>query len=730
MEQETQTLVGSTPPAFMVFALAGILVISAITAWYVLRRKRDGEPIRVGAIAWPVLFAGILAFLATWCTMGLVDSEELTWVQCIVVLTLGGSLTALRERSFQALHALDQTPSKHVLSQVLRLLRDATLLFVASELARISLERSWNDALFSIGATHVSIELSFVALAVFIGYFVTQRHAVGPAIVVVACTAIGLAQYFVIQFRDAAILPMDVLAITTAAEVSNQYTYLLGKSAILGIMYAGLALTAISFIRPAKPRDVRALLTNASWNLGLTLVLALALNWWIVAPNYRDDFDLNVNYWMAHESYRVQGFLPTFMVGVQDMPVKRPEGYSTELAESITAKYAAQADAMPERAERRKEAEKQFKELEPSVIVIMNETFADLSRLDQLHCDYMGPQFFQSIDDTLSRGQLGLSVYGAGTCNSEFEVLTGDSLSFVGSAKYPYQMFSFENISNLARQFKGIGYHTTAMHPANKTNWNREKTYEGMGFDDFLNLTDGDFDGKPGLHFGTTDRGDYEVLLDVLEKNEGPQFIHNVTLQNHGGYDGNTIPADRMTDYAPEGFDEAALHRLNTYLSLIQASDEDLEWFIGQLRELDRPVVLIFFGDHHPSISNAFNDAFFPDEDELTHMARVHQTEYIVWANYDVAGCAQDSPVEDVGSGYLGTMALDLIGAPLDDFQKAQIAAHRRLPIVSGLGYKGTDGRWHAPHTEPYLDTTYRDMEMMDYLHFGSKVSDAEKEDA
>jgi phosphoglycerol transferase MdoB-like AlkP superfamily enzyme len=353
----------------------------------------------------------------------------------------------------------------------------------------------------------------------------------------------------------------------------------------------------------------------------------------------------------------------------------------------------------------------------------MNESFSDLSRLDNLRCDYEGPQFFKSMDDTLRRGQLAVSVYGAGTCNSEFEVLTANSLAFVGAGKYPYQMFDLSETDNLARQFKNMGYNTLAIHPNQGANWNRNVVYRDLGFDRFISC-DNDFEGEPGFHNGFTDRVTYDRILKALSDESAPYFIFDVTMQNHGGYQIGNIPADRLTNYQPQGFTAEDLGKLNEFLSCIQASDEDLAWFVGELEKIDRPVVLVFFGDHHPVVSATYNDAFFDvlAEGEMDHQARVYQTDYFIWANYDVEGCEQTSEIEGVGTDCLGALTLDLIGAPLNEFQAAQLGIHTRLPEISSIGYSGTDGHWHAPGTSPYLDPIYQQMAHMDYLRFGEGV--------
>ncbi len=727
--EESEALLGTTPPEFMFFPIVGAFIVLGCTAWHIYTSRRDGKRLGVGSLVWSAFITAVLIMLTVWCSNQLVDAEELYWIQAVVILTATGSLLTQRERIFRKLDAWDEADLlRRGVGQTARTIRDVCLILVGSEMSRRALEVPWNTSIDKIAPAHVAIELTLIVIVAFITYFLSQRRAIGPAIVFTTCIAVGIIEHFIFEFRRAAILPMDVLALTTAAEVGDQYTYILNTDDIRALIYGGLALLCASFIRPNRITSTKRLVTDLCFNLPLALAFALALSWWIAVPNYREDFGLEMSYWNTEGSYKKQGFLPSFMLAIEDLPIEVPTNFSEEQAQKVTKAYAEQAETLPERATRRAESTKQFEEIKPSIVIVMNETFADLSRLNELSCGYQGPQFFKNgLNDALMRGQLGMSVYGAGTCNSEFECLTCNSLAFVGNGKYPYQMFSFDEVPNLARQLSEVGYKTTAIHPNDQDNWNRRVIYGDMGFDKFYN-TNNSFEGAPGLHSGITDKATYEKVIEVLKSSDEPQFIFDVTMQNHGGYTGNDIPPERMLNYTFPGIPEDPTHQLNVYLSCIQASDEDLEWFVGQLRELNRPVVLAFFGDHHPSCSNVPNDMYFPDEKELQHQARVYQTDYVIWANYDVAGTLQEATVDDCGADLLGTRTLDLAGAPLDDYQSGQLVVHQRLQSISGIGYMGTDGVWHVPGTYPSLDTTYRDEAMMDFLRFGSKFVDWEKE--
>ena len=298
----------------------------------------------------------------------------------------------------------------------------------------------------------------------------------------------------------------------------------------------------------------------------------------------------------------------------------------------------------------------------------MNETFSDLSIYQNMHAGYNGPQFFKSLPDALARGTLYVSAYGGGTCNTEFEFLTGNSMSYLGSGVYPYTIYDLNETKNLAAQFKDLGYTTTAMHPNHGTNWNRENVYSGFGFDQFLTIED--FQNADKLRGMVTDAATYDAILEMLKTNDEPQFIFDVTMQNHSGYDTGLLPADKQLNFSIDGESNA---EVNEYLSLIEESDRALEQFIGELRELDRPVVVVFFGDHQPFVPDKYNNRWFLNEEKADHNMRLWTTDYIIWANYDVAGNGQESADIDLSTNYLGTEMMNLIGAPLSDYQKAQI---------------------------------------------------------
>ena len=260
----------------------------------------------------------------------------------------------------------------------------------------------------------------------------------------------------------------------------------------------------------------------------------------------------------------------------------------------------------------------------------------------------------------------------------------------LGSGVYPYTIYNLQDTENLAAQFKDLGYDTVAMHPNHATNWNRENVYEDFGFDRFLSIED--FQDAETLRGMVTDQATYDKILELLDTNPNPQFIFDVTMQNHSGYNTGLMPYDKQLNLSIDGTTNS---EVNEYVSLIQESDRALENFIGQLSRLDRKVIVVFFGDHQPFFPSTFNDLWFTDEDEATHQERLWQTDYVIWANYDVAGNDQTSEVDDLSTNFLGAKLMELIGAPMSDYQKALTSLRDSMPAINSAGYCDAQGRWY-----------------------------------
>ena len=671
----------------------------------------------LGQIAWALPFAALLVFAAIWCPGDGIELKDTNLLGTYSSAMAAFGLVALTRRSLTAW--MSRLP--HRALACLCVPRDTLALVVAAACSVIALELPYNTDFQAMPLQWVALEFALALAVLALLYFVFQRFGAGPILGVIVFTGYGIAQHFVVQFKNAPILPNDLLALGTAMEVSGGYAYPLTDELLLALIASAGAICLLALVRPGRQHGWRAHAASIGVNLCLAAACLGGLFGWYAQVDFADDLGFAFDYWWPLTMYAQQGSLPSFAAVLKDLPIDTPEDYSDERAgeiqENLAAAYAAGRGASPERAA----AVEQFNQMKPSVIAIMNETFSDLSSYDGLRAGYTGPEFFNSLSDALTRGNLAVSVCGGGTANSEFEFLTGTSLAFVGGGKNPYTIYNFEHVNSLVKQFSDLGYDTTAMHPNVPSNWNRASVYRQLGFDSFLSIDD--FEGAATFHNGVTDRATYDKIIELLTASNEPQFIFDITMQNHSGYDAGNIPPEQIPSYAPEGVtDEDLLSQLNVYLSCIDASDRDLASFLDQLRAIDRPVVIIFFGDRQPALGGTLNDILFPGEDATVHGERSLQTAYAIWANYDVVGADQASARSDSSASTLAAQALDMIGAPLTEEQQALLAARGTLPQLNIGGYRDQAGTWYALEADSPHRSLVQDLSQIAYLNFARAV--------
>lgn len=668
--------------------LAPALCLAAVVALAV-RRHREG--CRPSTLAWLVPYALLLAASCAWYAAG-VGAPSLVPLLALCGACMVASGVSLARDSLE--------------------LPTVGLLVGTAVCGVLALELTWNEKAQTIGPQFWLAELTLVAGFLAALWLLCGRRGVGCAVGVLALTAVGVAQHYVLQFRGTSILPSDIFALNTAMSVSGGYTYGLSDSMLWGFSALALGLACASLLRSPEHVTMRERLRDVGISVGVAAItVALA-----VVPSYRDVLGANLDYWWSKDWYERQGFLPSFAYALQDLRVPVPQGYGEQAASDAQRSLAARYEGQAGVSERREASAQQFADARPNLIVIQNETFCDLSNFDGLANGYAGPAFWNDgIGPVLARGDFAVSVFGGGTCNTEFEFLTGNSLAFLGTSKYPFTMYDLNRTSSLPRQLGELGYHTVGLHPNVASNWNRDRAYAELGFDEFLSIDD--FAGAEEFHTHVSDWATYERVLDLVAQSDDPVFAFDVTMQNHSGYDTGSVPQSMLPGYEIDGLGADDTFQLNEYLACIEESDHAFQRLIETLGTVGEPTVVVMYGDHHPWFSQAVNDLLFPDEDELVHGERIHNTTYAMWANYEVAGWeakSKEEATDDTSADLLPSMMLDVVGAPLTDFQKAQLGARTFARALNADGYLGADEAWH------HLDESLHELELVEYQNIST----------
>ncbi|MBP1047593.1 LTA synthase family protein [Enterococcus sp. BWM-S5] len=524
---------------------------------------------------------------------------------------------------------------------------------------------SWHTEKFFLGC---------LVLAVFLLFLVTLSGsiAIGSLMYAIIIGVLGFADYQKMFYRTEPIYPDDLKMITEFGllreMVGTGPFILVIVIALAGIGAFGYALYR-SIFKPKKQQIIR----------GVLLVCSIGLLFYISDFNNPNNL-LRKAYnktalWIPYSqkmNYYNTGFIGGFLYNLKVVAMEEPADYSKERIEEITAEYTELAD------EKNKEADQE----QPNIIFVMSESFSNPLALKGVTADKNPLEDYQKIAEETYSGQMLSQNYGGGTANIEFEALTSMSMElFNAQMTTPYTMLlpKLEEVPSIVSMLKAEDYQATAIHPYNTSMYKRKDVYELLGFDEFLyedTMTHTDkIENNPYI----SDAAAYQEVMDLLNTDETPQFVHLVTMQTHMPY------SDKYTTLNYSSQSEGNKKAIDSYMQDIAYSSEALRDFISELNQLDRRTLVVFWGDHLPSI---YSDEIKEANDEVA----MHKTEFLM---YDTAGKLTGKEEQDVTTSpfYFAPSLLDQSGLQTSGFYQLLLNVQQELPAFE-KGFYLENGEW------------------------------------
>lgn len=603
---------------------------------------------------------------------------RLTFSSVLLFIIVGSFLWLYGEKLFCHIKVLS-----YQIYTVLLVLTPFLLFFI--------LEISSNPNIRNISLFDVLLNILIMAFfeVIFLNMF--NNRVYGLYILISVVLIIGIANHFVVEFRNNPIMAIDILAIRTALSVSGQYHYQFTDGIVTALLISFLVMALLSaFNRLSITVKKESLKENMARRFVSVSVLLIGVIW-IGTTDFEKNYSINVDYWWPATTYNNSGFATAFITFLQKLKIDAPKGYSKQSVEELL--------------ENTTEYELPFIEpiiSKPTIITIMNESFSDLSILGPFTCTWEHLKTLYSLREDPNTIEFGLnyvSTRGGGTSTTEFEFLTGNSISNIPGTN-PYAQFDFHQIPSIVNVIKDQGYDTIAMHPENPNNWRRKDVYTSMGFDRFLSKED--FIGyETTVYDRISDLGNYKKLIDIYEQQKKPSFIFNVTMQNHGGYD---IAAIEETKRVSIDEKYAYFTEVQAYESLISEADEAIEYLIDYFRNIREPVIICFFGDHQPALNNDFENQLVTsgrqyNDSDLSIQEKYYAVPYFIWSNYPVASTlawSNDTQQNITSTNYLGSQLLYYAGLKLSNYSKFLLEQREQIPVINIVGYLDKDIRWHT----------------------------------
>lgn len=478
--------------------------------------------------------------------------------------------------------------------------------------------------------------------------------------------------FYTLQLRGEPFLPWDLTQMKEAAGVAAAA----GLKVQPSMVWAGgilLGMTVLSFFlyrrrgRPGLP--VRLMSIAASLAALLALVFGVYLQ-----PAVTQSFGIYPDAWMQDRYYRWYGVITGFMTNLTNLEIDAPEEYSEEAVNALLDEveaagqvrtgsnfpnsYAANTD--PATVEKT-----------PTIIYVMDESYWDVSELEQYGVTFdtdISPNL-HALQQTSAWGRVYSPSFGGGTCDVEFEALTGYSVGFLPSGCKPYQQHVTHPMFALPSYLKDKGYQTAAVHCYYAKYWSRNTAYPNLGFDDFISLEDmrgvekvRGYYWKGGL---VTDASMGEQIIQEYEKlkaaSDAPVFLHAVTMQNHTNYNAANYPDDQRVHVtsAPAGLKASTVGALEDFATGVRDADALLGQLVGYFSQVDEPVILVFWGDHYNPIDSGY-DVYTATGYASANSSdpRLHQTTLLMWSNYS------SRPVElgTIAAYEISPVMMDLFG--------------------------------------------------------------------
>ena len=314
-------------------------------------------------------------------------------------------------------------------------------------------------------------------------------------------------------------------------------------------------------------------------------------------------------------AYRDYGFVTCFSLTVLERGIDEPEHYAEPVLRAVAASLTEEAD---EENGSGPEAERVL----PNIVAVQLESFMDPERIAGAVYTESPAPLFRELKERYPSGFMEVNTLGAGTANTEFEVLTGIDLTFFGTGEYPFQTVLEEEdavCESMASALKSAGYAARAVHNHSASFYDRSKAYAALGFDGFVSLEymNGAEENPLGWAKDAVLTG---IVADCLNASEGPDFVFTVSVQGHGLYpDREEDPENGIVAKAPDSWTEEEAAQLSYYAGQVREMDDFLRELAAMLEkreaETGEETLLLLYGDHLPPLplgADSFADGSGP----------------------------------------------------------------------------------------------------------------------
>lgn len=577
--------------------------------------------------------------------------------------------------------------------------------------------KMWTDGNFVFVLNVILVALLYLMLLMLFNRFWTASIVILAVGIIVAAI-----EHFKVEIRYEAILPADLGFL--GSNTGNMLTFIPAGAHVTILVALGafaVLLALILVLRHFDGRKGRMIRTD-NLSLNLTSRLILLLLPILVFALYC--IHVSTTDSLANKFSRALGDTPSMWDSVYDAQrngplvaftrqlnpkiMDKPSNYSEETMKKVAARYQKEAETI--------NASRTNNLTDSTVVYVLSESFSDPSRVPGLKTNKDSMPNIRKIKAGTTSGLMLSSGYGGGTANLEYMGLSGLSMAnFESSLSSPYQqLVPSQHWTPTINQLWGAPVNSLGYHPYESSMYSRATNYKKFGFSHFYTLTGPDvikYQDKIDESPYVSDKSSYDSALEGIKSGKTNKFIQIITMQNHmpyhEWYENNDYTAESTTG-TPLGDDEQ--QSIETYQKGVEITDQATQEFLNELDALDKPVTVVFYGDHLPGIYSSAS------EDDNNSSA-LHLTDYFIWSNK--ASSSQGNKASDAAyssPNFFVAQAADHMNAKVSPYLAFLTEMHSKIaamepPVVNKI--QGWDRIPEGQNT--YLDQNGNPMSTDDF---------------
>ena len=577
--------------------------------------------------------------------------------------------------------------------------------------------KMWTDGNFVFVLNVILVALLYLMLLMLFNRFWTASIVILAVGIIVAAI-----EHFKVEIRYEAILPADLGFL--GSNTGNMLTFIPAGAHVtilvaLGAFAALLALILV--LRHFDGRKGRMIRTD-NLSLNLTSRLILLLLPILVFALYC--IHVSTTDSLANKFSRALGDTPSMWDSVYDAQrngplvaftrqlnpkiMDKPSNYSEETMKKVAARYQKEAETI--------NASRTNNLTDSTVVYVLSESFSDPSRVPGLKTNKDSMPNIRKIKAGTTSGLMLSSGYGGGTANLEYMGLSGLSMAnFESSLSSPYQqLVPSQHWTPTINQLWGAPVNSLGYHPYESSMYSRATNYKKFGFSHFYTLTGPDvikYQDKIDESPYVSDKSSYDSALEGIKSGKTNKFIQIITMQNHmpyhEWYENNDYTAESTTG-TPLGDDEQ--QSIETYQKGVEITDQATQEFLNELDALDKPVTVVFYGDHLPGIYSSAS------EDDNNSLA-LHLTDYFIWSNK--ASSSQGNKASDAAyssPNFFVAQAADHMNAKVSPYLAFLTEMHSKIAAMEPPVVNKVQGWDRIPEGQNiYLDQNGNPMSTDDF---------------